>query len=311
MEINSLCRRLRCKRWRRTPSISDPSSDDDGDGSYGPRSRTPPNESFSYDGDRHYKLRSKSPSRKGLGKALNQISKSSFTRRIEGGKLPQRFTQPTFTMYNGKTNPVVHVSHFNQRMAIHSKNEALMCKVFPSNLGPVAMRWFDSLKEDSVSSFKELTRAFRARFVTCNKVPRPLDSLLSMTMREGETLKTYFDRYWEMFNEIDRNFDDVAIRTFKVGLPIKHDLRKSLTRKLVKSVRQLIDRIDEYKQVEEDQKQRKRKAKVVPQDRRDFKSDRYNNNQPRRDFMRHSRSTTTQVVSTVFRELVHQILEKN
>ena len=245
-----------------------------------------------------------------MSKALNQISKSSFTRRIEGGKLPQRFTQPTFTMYNGKTDPVEHVSHFNQRMAIHSKNEALMCKVFPSSLGPVAMRWFDSLKEDSISSFKELTRAFRACFVTYSRVPRPLDSLLSMTMREDETLKTYFDRYWEMFNEIDGNFDDVAIRTFKVGMPVEHDLRKSLTRKPIKSVRQLMDYIDEYKQVEEDQKQRKRKAKVVPQDRRDFRSNRYNNNQPRRDFTRHSRSTTTQVVSTVFRELVHQILEK-
>jgi len=56
-----------------------------------------------------------------------------------------------------------------------------------------------------------------------------------------------------MFNEIDRNFDDVAIRTFKVDLPVEHDLRKSLTRKPVKNVRQLMDRIDEYKLVEEDQ----------------------------------------------------------
>ncbi|XP_075663064.1 uncharacterized protein LOC142632571 [Castanea sativa] len=50
-------------------------------------------------------------------------------------------------------------------------------------------------------------------------------------MREGETLKIYFDRYWEMFNEIDEDFDDVAIRTFKVGLLAEHDLRKSLTKK--------------------------------------------------------------------------------
>ena len=57
-----------------------------------------------------------------------------------------------------------------------------------------------------------------------------------MAMRKGETLKTYSDRYWEMFNEIDRDFDDIAIRTFKVGLPAKHDLRKSLTRKPVRSV---------------------------------------------------------------------------
>ena len=60
-------------------------------------------------------------------------------------------------------------------------------------------------------------------------------------------MKTYFDKYWEMFNEIYGSFDDVAIRTFKVGLPIEHDLRKSLTRKPAKSVHQLMDRIDEYK----------------------------------------------------------------
>ena len=51
-----------------------------------------------------------------------------------------------------------------------------------------------------------------------------------------ETLKTYSNRYWKMFNEIDENFDNVAIRTFKVGLPVEHDLRKSLTRKLARSV---------------------------------------------------------------------------
>ena len=56
-----------------------------------------------------------------------------------------------------------------------------------------------------------------------------------------------------MFNEIDENFDDVAIRTFKVGLPTEHDLGKPLTRKRVGSVRQLMDRINEYKRVEGDQ----------------------------------------------------------
>ena len=88
-----------------------------------------------------------------------------------------------------------HVSHFNQRMVIHSRNEALMCKVFPSSLNPVAMRWFDGLEEGSIGSNEELTRAFEARFVPWSKVPKPLDSLFSMVMREGETLKTYYNRY--------------------------------------------------------------------------------------------------------------------
>ena len=56
-------------------------------------------------------------------------------------------------------------------------------------------------------------------------------------MRECETLKTYLDRYWETCNEIDGDFEDVAIRTFIVGLPTEHDLRKSLTIKLAQSMR--------------------------------------------------------------------------
>ena len=227
-------------------------------GSYRRRSRTPPSESFSYDEDYHHEHRNRNSSSKGLGndamsRALNQISRSPFTRRIEGGRLPRRFTQPTFTMYNDQTDPVEHVSYFNKRIAVHSKNETLMCKVFPSSLGPVAMRWFDGLGADSIDSFKELTWGFGSRFITCSRVPWPFDSLLSMSMREGKTLKMYSDKYWEMFNEIDGDFDDVAIRTFKVGLPTKHDLRKSLTKKLVRSVHRLMDRIDEYKQVEKDQ----------------------------------------------------------
>ena len=158
-----------------------------------------------------------------------------------------------------------------------------MCREFPSSLGPMAIRWFNDLGAGSISSFKGLTQAFGSCFITCSKVPRPLDSLMSLSMREGETLKTYFDIYWEMFNEIDGDFDDVAISTFKVGLPAEHDLRKSLTGKPITSVRQLMDQIDKYKRVEEDQEQGKGKAKVIPQERRDFRSDRYNNNQPQRD----------------------------
>ena len=78
---------------------------------------------------------------------------------------------------------------------MHSKNEALMCKVFPFSLGLVVMRWFDGLAVGSIDSFRELTWAFGSRFITCSRVPQPLDSLLSMFMREGETLKTYSDRY--------------------------------------------------------------------------------------------------------------------
>ncbi|XP_050248721.1 uncharacterized protein LOC126695974 [Quercus robur] len=262
-----------------SPSSSDSKSGEDSN--YRTQSRTPSCESFSYKEERYHKQRSKSPTHRSLGndamsRALCQISKSPFTRRIDKVKLPRRFAQPTFTVYNGRTDPIEHVSHFNQRITVHSRNEALMCKVFPSNLGLVAMRWFDGLDEGSIGSYQELTKVFKAW-------------------------------YWETFNEIDGDLEDVAIRMFKVSLPIEHELRKSLTKKLVQSMRQLMDRIDKYKQVEDDQPQGKGKAKVAPPDQRDFRS---NNNRPRRDFIGHIGLPAAQVVIITFKEPVHQILEK-
>ena len=94
LEIDHLRRKLCHKQRRGTPSSSESPSDDDG--IYKPRSRNPLSESLSYDEDHNRRQRGKSSSRRGLGsdamsKALRQISKSQFTRRIEGGKLHRRF----------------------------------------------------------------------------------------------------------------------------------------------------------------------------------------------------------------------------
>ena len=71
-----------------------------------------------------------------------------------------------------------------------------------------------------------------------------------------------------------------------------------------------MDRVDKYKRIENDQQQGKGKAKVIPQERSDFRSDRYNNNRPRRDYADQSGSNNTQVIGAVFQEPVHQVLEK-
>ena len=55
-----------------------------------------------------------------MKRALSQISKSLFTRGIEKAKLPRRFHQSTFVMYNGRTDLVEHVNQFKQKMAIYS-----------------------------------------------------------------------------------------------------------------------------------------------------------------------------------------------
>ena len=76
LEIDRLRRRLCHERRRATPSSSGPSSNDDSDISYRPRSRTPPSESFLCDKDHHYRQRRESLPHQGqgndaMGRALN------------------------------------------------------------------------------------------------------------------------------------------------------------------------------------------------------------------------------------------------
>ena len=83
-EIDHLKRSLHHEHKRQAPSNFDYSSDDEEDQDYRQRSRTPPSESFLYDEDYCHSHRSNNSSSRGLvnddmNKALNQVSKSSFT----------------------------------------------------------------------------------------------------------------------------------------------------------------------------------------------------------------------------------------
>ena len=97
MEIDHLHKKLRRKQREASPSSSETDSDEDG--SYRPRSKTPPSESFSLSphlerDERYHRKKAKSSTPKSMGndkmsKALRQISKSSFLRKIDRAKLPR------------------------------------------------------------------------------------------------------------------------------------------------------------------------------------------------------------------------------
>ena len=115
------------------------------------------------------------------------------------------------------------------------------------------MRWFDGIEKGAIRSYDELIKAFVARFVTCSQTPKPFTYLLSLAMKEGETLRAYSDRYWELYNEIGGDNGGIATSTFKVGLPIDSNLRALLALKPITNMNKLMERVEEYKRLEDDQ----------------------------------------------------------
>lgn len=148
-----------------------------------------------------------------------------------------------------------------------------MCKIFPSSLGLIAMRWFNGLEKGDIRGFEELIKAFGARFVTCSRTPKSFASLLSLAMKEGENLRAYLDRYWELYNGIREDNGGIAASTFKVGLPIDFDLRASLALKPVTDMNKMMERVEKYKRLEDDQLQDKAKAKTPVGEKREVKAD--------------------------------------
>uniref|UniRef100_A0A2N9J681 Integrase catalytic domain-containing protein n=1 Tax=Fagus sylvatica TaxID=28930 RepID=A0A2N9J681_FAGSY len=183
---------------------------------------------------------------------LRQISHSPFSSRIERAKLPARIAPLNLITYNGKTDPVAHLSHYRRSMALHNGDDILMCRIFPSSLGDVALRWFDRLEHGSIHSWTELSEAFTTRFITNTRKPKEVDSLMALAMRSGESLKSYSARYWETYNEIDRCGEDVAISQFRFGLPVGSKLRQSLAKKPPPDMSNLMSRIEQHVRVEED-----------------------------------------------------------
>ena len=185
-------------------------------------------------------------------KALHQISHSPFSKEIERAYLPGKFSPPNYVMYDGRADPIGHISHFRQSMALHLGNDALICQMFPSSLGPMSLRWFNCLQHSSIHSWDELAEAFVSRFITNSRKPKEFDSLMSMRMKDSESLKSYSLRYWEVYNEVDGGTEEMAIKTFKLGLNPKSELRHNLSKRLAKSMRDLMSRIEQYVQVEDD-----------------------------------------------------------
>ena len=183
---------------------------------------------------------------------MDLVSSSPFTEEIEQAKLLERFTTPRIEVYDGQTNPVAHIGHYHQRMALWHYKDPLMCRIFPSSLGEVALRWFNQLERGTIGSWSQMAEVFVGRFITNSRRSKGLDTLMVIRLGSNKLLKDYSARFWETYNDIDGCAEDTALQAFKLGLPPSTGLRQSLTKRPPTTLKKLMDRVERFVRVEED-----------------------------------------------------------
>ena len=73
---------------------------------------------------------------------------------------PCRFFIPSFSMFDGFSNPYDHMLHYNHAMILNVGNDRLLCKVFSASLRGPALTWFHKLPCNSINSFNEPCDSF-------------------------------------------------------------------------------------------------------------------------------------------------------
>ena len=128
-------------------------------------------------------------------------------------------------------------------------------------------------------------------------MPQPVDALLSIKMRVGETLRSYTSRYSELYNEIGGGNEKIVTSTFRIGLLEDSELWESLTKRPPEGMRQLMRCIEEYKRLEDDRLQNKGKAALLGHSRQGVFPTR-----PKKDFRMQELEAQIEGVNVAFKD---------
>ncbi|XP_050223565.1 uncharacterized protein LOC130015165 [Mercurialis annua] len=110
---------------------------------------------------------------------------------------------------------MTHLSCFQVAMGVQSVSDATVCKVFPSTLSDAAQKWYQNLKEGSITSFRELAMAFKTHFAPSIERKKRSSDLKKCFQKQGESLKAYIARFNAEAIMIEDLNDDTAIDAMK------------------------------------------------------------------------------------------------
>ena len=91
-------------------------------------------------------------------------SNSPFFEDLLEYEFPKKFMILAFNCYSGQSDPVQHLHQYQDKLLNHSRNNFILCRVFPSRLKGVPSNWLYSLRPRSIHSFRYLTRLFLAHY---------------------------------------------------------------------------------------------------------------------------------------------------
>src|SRR3954465_7444020 len=134
---------------------------------------------------------------------------------------------PQLERYDGSRDPDDHVQTYRTSMRLQGANDPLLCLAFSTTLKKAVRKWYNNLAPGSIGSFRDLSRSFRNQFAAGKRRKKNPAQLLVLTQKEGETLRSFVNRFNLGKLEIEDCSEDVAMAAFMNGVKDR-DLIRSL-----------------------------------------------------------------------------------
>jgi len=102
---------------------------------------------------------------------------------------------PTLGLYDGTTNPEVHLGVYKAQMYVQDVDNATYCRYFPAILKEVAQSWFNGLPPGTIICFQDLADKFVSQFIVSQKERRTNTHLSKIKQEQQESLAKFVKRF--------------------------------------------------------------------------------------------------------------------
>ncbi|XP_050217366.1 uncharacterized protein LOC126668197 [Mercurialis annua] len=145
--------------------------------------------------------------------------------------IPYNMKLPTLPIINGEGDPRDHTSRFTAIIGLLSVSDAILCRVFPTTLTGTAQRRYNKFKPRSIKNFASLSTKFLNIYLTNILAKTTISILRSCIQKEGDTLRSYIERFNKQAMKIDNLNVDIPTEALRDGARFEKLVDKLLVNK--------------------------------------------------------------------------------
>lgn len=126
---------------------------------------------------------------------MDDLEPQPLSAEIWSAPVLENFKPPHLSAFDGKSDPMEHVTTFNTRMAVVGAPDSLKCKLLTGTFLEVALRWYMNLPCFSILSYQDKTRKLIQQFSASRHRKVLATSLFNVRQGHNESLREYLARF--------------------------------------------------------------------------------------------------------------------